>query len=247
MTYLTKRAAAVSTLAILATLAACGGDNASTPPQGALPPVLKAVQISADFNQSIEGWKGDSSDYSAADAPDNVVFEQRALSAPLSGKGYYVAGHNRSDDLFLYVKKQFGGFAPSASYKVTFTVKFATDVPTGCMGVGGSPGESVWVVGAASDIEPKSVVNNGRSELNIDRGNQAGGGKAGQVLGTIGNSVADCGKPVFESKTLKSKEALTVKADADGKLWLLVGIDSGFEAASHLTFQSVVLDAEPIK
>jgi hypothetical protein len=126
-------------------------------------------------------------------------------------------------------------------------VKFATDVPSGCMGVGGSPGESVWVVGAASDVEPKSVVNNGRSEMNIDRGNQGGGGKAGQVLGTIGNSVTDCGKPVLESKTLKSKEALTVKADAEGKLWLLVGIDSGFESASHLTFQSVVLDAEPVK
>lgn len=244
MTYLTNRAVAVS---LLAMLTACGGDNAATPPQGALPPVLKAVQITADFNQGIDGWKGDSSDYSDADKPENLVFEQRALSAPLTGKGYYVAGVNRSDDLLLYVKKQFGGFVPSASYKVSFTVKFATDVASGCFGVGGSPGESVWVVGAASDVEPKSVVTNGRNTLNIDRGNQAAGGKAGQVLGTIGNSVADCGKPVFESKTVKSKEPLTVKADAAGKLWLLVGIDSGFEAASKLTFQSVVVDAEPVK
>lgn len=244
MTYLTKTAAAVS---LLATLTACGGDNHTAPPQGALPPVLKPVQITADFNQGIEGWKGDSSDYSDADKPENVVFEQRALGAPLTGKGYYVAGVNRSDDLLLYLKKQFGGFVPSASYKVSFTVKFATDVSTGCMGVGGSPGEAVWVVGAASDIEPKAVVTNGRSALNIDRGNQGGGGKAGQVLGTINNSVPDCGPAVLESKTLKSKEPLTVKADAEGKLWLLVGFDSGFESGSKLTFQSVVLDAEPVK
>jgi hypothetical protein len=237
----------VFAIATLSMLAACGGDNAATPPQGALPPVLKPVQITADFNQGIDGWKGEASDYTAVDAPENVVFEQRALAAPLSGKGYYVAGRNRSDDLFLYVKKQFGGFVPSASYKVTFTVKFATNVPTGCMGVGGSPGESVWVVGAASDIEPKAELKDGRNALNIDRGNQAGGGKAGQVLGTIGNSVSDCGTPVFQSKTVKSKEPLTVKANAQGKLWLLVGIDSGFEAASQLTFQSVVLDAEPVK
>lgn len=244
MTYLIKSAVAVS---LLATLAACGGDNAATPPQGALPPVLKAVQITADFNQGIDGWKGESSDYSDADKPENIVFEQRALAAPLTGKGYYVAGVNRSDDLFLFVKKQFGGFVPSASYKVNFTVKFASDVSTGCMGVGGSPGEAVWVVGAASDTEPKVVVNNGRSEVNIDRGNQGGGGKAGQVLGTINNSVPDCGTPVMESKTVKSKEPLTVKADAEGKLWLLVGIDSGFESGSKLTFQSVVVDAEPVK
>lgn len=244
MTYLIKSAAAVS---LLATLAACGGDNAATPPQGALPPVLKAVQITADFNQGIDGWKGESSDYSDADKPENVVFEQRPLAAPLTGKGYYVAGVNRSDDLFLFVRKQFGGFVPSASYKVNFTVKFASDVSTGCMGVGGSPGEAVWVFGGASDTEPKVVVNNGRREVNIDRGNQGGGGKAAQVLGTINNSVQDCGTPVMESKTVKSKEPLTVKADAEGKLWLLVGIDSGFEAGSKVTFQSVVLDAEPVK
>jgi hypothetical protein len=233
----------------LATLAACGGGNDALPHEGGGPPAMtpRPLQIVADFNQGIAGWTGDSSDYSVADAPDNVVFEQRALPAPLSGKGYYVAGHNRSDDLFLYVKKQFGGFAPSASYKVSFTVKFATNVPTGCMGVGGSPGESVWVVGAASDIEPQAVVKGDRKELNIDHGNQGGGGKAGQVLGTIGNSVTDCGTPVYESKTVKSKEALTVKTDANGKLWLLVGIDSGFEAASQLAFQSVTVDAEPVQ
>lgn len=234
--------------AVLAALAACGS-NDTLPRAGDVPPAptLKPVQLAADFNQGIDGWQGGSSDYTAADAPENVVFEQRALPAPLSGKGYYVAGHNRSDDLFLYVKKQFGGFVPSASYQVSFTVKFATNVPTGCMGVGGSPGESVWVIGAASDIEPVASLKGDRKELNIDHGNQGGGGKAGQVLGTIGNSVTDCGTPVYESKTVKSREPLTVKADSNGKLWLLVGIDSGFEAASQLMFQSVTLDADPVK
>lgn len=235
--------------AALALLAACGGDGVTGyPPQAAPQPVVpKAVQLVADFNTGIEGWKGESSDYSAADAPEAVVFEHRALAAPLTGKGYYVAGRNKSDDLFLYVKKQYGGLAPSTSYKLTFSVKFATDVPSGCMGVGGSPGESVWMVGAASDFEPKAVVKDGRTEVNIDRGNQAGGGKAGQVLGTIGNSVQDCGPSRNESKTLKSAEPLVVKTDVDGKLWVLVGIDSGFESASHVSFQSVTLDLDPIK
>lgn len=237
-----RAATGAAACGLAALLSACGGNMTPDQPTGPQP-----LKMGADFNEGVSGWTGGSSDYSADDAPEAVVFEQRALSTPLTGKGYYVAGRNRSDDLFLYVKKQFGGLAPSTSYQVTFDVKFATNVSTGCMGVGGSPGEAVWVVGAASDVEPKNVVNNGRTELNIDHGNQGGGGKAGQVLGTIGNSVADCGPAKWESKTVKSKEPLVVKADAAGKLWLLVGIDSGFEAASALTFQSVNVTATPVK
>jgi hypothetical protein len=235
--------------AALALLSACGGDNTgSNPPQGSLPPAEPPAQvkISADFNQSVDGWLAESTDYGPDDAPVDIVFQQRALPAPLTGKGYYMTGRNKSDDLFLYVKKQFGGFVPSTSYKVSYSVQFATDVASGCMGVGGSPGESVWVVGAASAVEPKSVLKDGRNTLNIDRGNQAGGGKEGQVLGTIGNT-ASCGTTRFESKTVKSAEQFTVKTDANGKLWLLVGIDSGFEATSSIYLQSIVLDAERVK
>lgn len=247
MTHFAKTTLAAASLALQA---ACGGDNATpaVPPQAApTPAVPTALKISADFGQSIEGWKGESTDYGAADAPDFVVFEQRTLDAPLTGKGYYVAGHNRSDDMFLYVKKQFGGFVPSTSYKVTFSVKFATDVASGCVGVGGAPGESVFVIGAASAIEPKSVLKDGRNTLNLDRGNQGTGGKEGQVLGNIGNSVQECGVTRAESKTVKSAEPLVVKADAEGKLWLLVGIDSGFESASRINLQAVTVDADPAK
>ena len=246
MTHFAKTMLAAASLALLT---ACGGDNAAvTPPQAAPAPVVPtALKITADFDKAIEGWKGESTDYGAADAPDFVVFEQRTLDAPLTGKGYYVAGHNRSDDMFLYVKKQFGGFVPSTSYKVTFSLKFATDVASGCVGVGGAPGESVFVIGAASAIEPKSVLKDGRNTLNLDRGNQGTGGKEGQVLGNIGNSVQECGVTRAESKTVESAEPLVVKADAEGKLWLLVGIDSGFESASRISLQTLTVDADPVK
>lgn len=238
--------------ATLALLSACGGGNfeaSAAPPAAAPQPPKVAVplQVSADFNQSIDGWKGESSDYSAADKPDFVVFEQRTLDAPLVGKGYYVAGHNRSDDLFLFIKKQFSGFHPSTSYQVSFTVKFATNTASGCSGVGGAPGESVYVIGGAAPIEPRAELNkDGRNQLNIDRGNQAESGKAAHVLGHIGNSTPNCEPTQYESKTVKSAEPLTVQSDADGKMWVLVGIDSGFEAASRLSFQSVTVNADPV-
>lgn len=239
--------------AALALLAACGGNYevvASAPSSGPTPPAIPApstVRLSADFNQGIDGWKGDSADYSAEDKPEDVIFEQRALEAPLAGKGLYVAGHNRSDDMFLYVKKQFGGFEPSTSYKVSFTVQFATNTASGCVGVGGAPGEAVYVIGGAAPAEPKTVLNkDGRNEVNLDKGNQAQSGKAAHVLGHIGNSTPACGATQYQSKTVKSAEPLTVQSDADGKMWVLVGIDSGFEAGSKLSFQSVAVTAEPV-
>ncbi|MYN07494.1 hypothetical protein [Pseudoduganella aquatica] len=243
-------ALAAGIAAIAAVLSGCGAGDYPGPavPQSGPPPptVPVAVKITADFGQSIEGWKGESTDYGDGDAPDFVVFEQRTVDAPLTGKGYYMAGHNRSDDMFLYVKKQFGGFVPSTSYKVTFSVKFSTDVSSGCSGVGGAPGESVFVIGAASATEPKSVLKDGRNTLNLDRGNQGTGGKDGQVLGNIGNT-QECGVTKAEFKTVKSAEPLIVKTDADGKMWLLAGIDSGFEAASRINIQTVVVDADPVK
>lgn len=233
--------------ATLALLAACGGNFELAQPTPVPPKEAAPVQFSADFNQSVEGWKGEASDYGAADKPEFVVFEQRTLDAPMSGKGLYVAGHNRSDDMFLFIKKQFTGFYPSTSYKVSFTVKFATNTPSGCVGVGGAPGESVYVIGGAAPTEPKAVLSkDGRNELNIDRGNQAESGKAAHVLGHIGNSTQNCEPTQYESKTVKSAAPLTVQSDAEGKMWVLLGIDSGFESASRLSFQSVTVNAEPV-
>lgn len=237
--------------ATLTLLAGCGGSFEVVAPPASAPDAPKppaALQLSADFNQSVEGWTSDSADYSADDKPDSVIFEQRALEAPLSGKGIYVAGHNRSDDLFLFIKKQFSGFAPSTSYKVSFSVKFATDTASGCVGVGGAPGESVYVIGGASPVEPKAVLTkDGRNELNIDKGNQAESGKAAHVLGNIANSTPECKATKYESKTVKSAEALTVQSDANGKMWVLVGLDSGFESGSHVYYQSIGVTAEAVK
>jgi hypothetical protein len=233
--YLKTAAAA----AVLSLLAACGGEGgiAVTEPQH--------LTNNADFGVSIEGWVSGSSDYSASDAPTDVKFEQRALASPLSGKGYYIAGHNRSDDMFLFIKRQYHGLAKNGTYQVTFSLKFASSVPSNCVGVGGSPGESVYVYAAATTAEPKAVDKDGRMTMNFDKGNQGTAGKEAQILGTIGNGLA-CETKTLTSKTVKSDKPLTVKADANGDLWVLIGIDSGFESQSELTLQTLSIDALPL-
>ena len=226
-------------LAMLSVLAACGGGNDDG---GSRP---KQYSTLVDFDKGVTGWTGSSSDYTPETAPTNVTFEQRALPSPLSGKGYFVGGTNRSDDLFLFVKKQFTGLDKNAAYNVNFSLKFASNVPSGCMGVGGSPGEAVWVYAGATATEPKAVTVNNEIRMNIDRGNQAEGGKDAQVIGNIGNGLA-CGSKDYASKTVKNEKPQRVTTDANGAVWIILGIDSGFEAHSEVTLQSVQVDATPV-
>ena len=223
----------------LMVLSACGGGNGWD-----IPVPLK---LSADFNTGIAGWVGGIADYTDDTAPSNVQQVALALPAPLTGNGYFIAGKNRSDDALIYVKKQFGGLVPSAKYKVLFDVKFASNTPSGCFGVGGAPGESVYVVAAATAAEPVTLKQaDGNYRLNIDRGNQAESGKSGKVLGNIANGLA-CGKTTYVSKTVQSAkaDAIEVTADKTGKVWLMLGIDSGFEASGQVYLQSVSASVDP--
>ncbi len=211
-------------------LAACGGSNDSSP----LPP-----QIASTFTTSADGWQGGYSDYHAGTEPTDVVWASRALPTPLTGNAYYTGGTNRSDDLFIYSKKKFSGYAPSTSYKLSFEIEIASNQSSGCFGVGGAPGESVYVIAGAAPTEPKTISKDGEFILNLDRGNQATPGPASQVLGNVANAVPNCGPQVYQTKVLKSTLPLSVKSDANGEIWAFFGIDSGFEAKSAVFYKSI--------
>ena len=50
------------------------------------------------------------------------------------------------------------GLTPGARYAATVRTEIATDTPRGCFGVGGSPGESVWIKAGVSVEEPIPVI-----------------------------------------------------------------------------------------
>lgn len=236
-----KKCIGISSAAMLTiTLVACGGSVELNPPP---PPV--PVQLSVDFNSSPTGWVGGYSDFSTSTKPTDVITDFKTLPAPFSGKGLYVFGTNRSDDLFIYVKKKFTGFAPNKQYALDYQITFLSNAASGCIGVGGAPGESVYVYGAAAAIEPLTMQAGEEYSMNIDKGNQAAPGKNALVLGNIANSSTNCGNAPYQEKNLASKTPLQVTADASGAIWLLLGLDSGYEAASQIYYKSIVVTASP--
>ena len=175
-----------------------------------------------DFGSDAEGWTVGFAD------PDG-----------LEGSGVYVQGHNRSDDLFMFLYKQVGGLRPNAAYAVSVSLDLATNVPTVTFGIGGSPGESVFVKAGASTVEPLTEEDRNRYlRMNIDKGTQANGGEDMVVLGNVANG--EVLNREYRIKTLDNvDQPLSVSTDADGRVWLIVGTDSGFEGLSALHYSRI--------
>ena len=174
---------------------------------------------------------------------DQSIFEldhgHRPLPDGLEGSGVYVQGHNRSDDLFMFLKRQVGGLRPNAAYAVSVSLNLATNVPTATFGIGGSPGESVFVKAGASTVEPLTEEDRNRYlRMNIDKGNQANGGEDMVVLGNVAHG--EVVNREYRIKTLDNVDLpLSVSTDADGRVWLIVGTDSGFEGLSALYYARI--------
>ena len=194
-----------------------------------------------DFAMGPQGWTA-----GFADLPvdhDQSTYEldhgYRSLPEGLDGRGMYLQRHNRSDDLFMYLKTQVGGLKPNTTHAVSVSIGLATNVPSGSFGIGGSPGSSVFVKAGASSIEPTASEGDDRHlRMNIDKGNQANGGAAMVVVGHAAHP-----EVVLEEYRIKSLDnagnPVKVTTDGNGGLWLIVGTDSGFEGLSRFYYARI--------
>ncbi|MEJ8567214.1 hypothetical protein [Elongatibacter sediminis] len=176
--------------------------------------------------------------------------EWTSLPAPLAHlDGWFMAGTNVSDDLAMFLKTSVGGLQADTEYHVEMDVEYATNVQQGCAGIGGSPGESVYVKLGAADEEPMSLDVSGNLELNIDKGNQASGGANAVVAGNMANRQTDCsGEGEWQLKTATTADTdFTARTDADGRLWLFCGTDSGFEGRSEIYVTAFTARMTPVQ
>lgn len=229
---------AISTLFI-----ACNGDDEN--PVEHKKPALKYL---FEFKNDTQSWIGDFADY-----PDHSNIKEfyeldygfSGLPDPLDNNNGSImqTGNNHSDDLFMFAKKKISGLKPEQEYHVNFEIEIATNVANGQMGVGGAPGESVYIKAGATSVEPIKVLDNSDNHfrMNIDKGNQAMGGKNMQLIGNFAN---DTDKNIYKLKKLSTEAPVYVTSNSEGEIWVIVGTDSGFEATTTIYYNSIFIDLD---
>lgn len=232
-------------LPLVGLLSACGSDSDDLKSD----PNTKMLQI--DFNEGITGWKVGFADYPSGEETFYELghsYSNLPAALDTKRKGLKITGNNHSDDLFMFATKKVEGLEPNTRYDLRFKVTFGTNAQNNCMGIGGSPGNSVWIKVGATKNEPKAVNDGtGFLLLNWDKGNQAAGGSDAIIAGDFANHQECSATDVvttYQKKTLTTERgAYTTATDDKGNLWVLVGTDSGFEGTTTIYLMGLEISA----
>jgi hypothetical protein len=222
-------------------VAACGG--------GEGPSYL----VDARFDLNNPNWVAGFADYPVDQTEEfELSSDWIPIPAPLDTRyGLYLSGTNRSDDLIMFATSRVGDLEPNARYALLFTVEIASKTAAGCVGIGGAPGESVYVKAGASVVQPTRIVRNDGAgdyyRINLDVGSQSQGGSDAVVLGDIATQQTSCEDAVYTLKILENTASpFTVFTNEEGALWLLVAFDSGFEGTTSVFVTRFAVQASRI-
>jgi hypothetical protein len=207
---------------------------AAAPCLHAAPPPADTV-FRYNFANGSLGWQADFADYPAGEEEFyQLTYDFARLPARLATDRFalVLSGNNHSDDLCMFLRRRVTGLEPNADYRVYFRVTLASNAPKGAVGIGGAPGESVFVkAGVALDRPTADPVTR---LLNIDKGEQANPGADAVVLGHVGVDTP-VESPLYRFKTLDNFDTgMDFRTDGEGAAWLLFATDSGYEGNTRL-------------
>lgn len=199
-----------------------------------------------NFTNGNDGWTGDFADYpNETDLAPKYQFEfsYSGLPNPLNNSDGSLkqSGINRSDDLFMFMKKKVSGLVPGKVYNVNCKLEFATNAASNMIGAGGAPGEGVSIKFGAVLLEPVKLLNLPENwfRMNIDKGNQSVGGADMKVISDFANGT---NQNIYTLKKVTTTSPINVTANQQGEIWLIVATDSGFEGITTIYYNSIQID-----
>jgi hypothetical protein len=213
------------------------------------------IAVSFDFANGAQGWSAFFADHPpGVDQAWGFTAEIRPLPAELgvAASGFMISGNNHSDDLAMALKRRLGpadGIEAGRTYWVELELEFASNAPSGAPGVGGSPGDGVYLKAGASASEPKTALDGDDNHLRptVNVGFQSVGGPAASVVGVIANGRDATAPARYVTLRRTHRHRFPVQAADDGSLWLLVLTDSAFEGPTTLYYQRIQAVLTPIE
>lgn len=257
----TRRVMLLTGCAFLASCGGGGGGGGSlsadsnnplpTPAPAPTPtPSAAEVRIPFSFANGADGFTADFAGHGVRREPSSINFisEARRLPAPLDHRSGLLLGGNGL--LFMYAHRPVTGLVPGQRYRVRVDVSFATNVPVGCVGAGGSPGESVGVYAGAMGVPPEKRIENESVVTNIDMASASAGGRDLIRIGDFAGGGGTCGDAgEYRVKSLTTAlaypaiapspippDALLLTADSAGRAWIVIGTASGFMGRTEIYY-----------
>ena len=189
--------------------------------------------LTFDFNQNDGGFTPIFSDYPNEQGVEEF-YELRSghEEVPIAeaGKGLFLSGNNHSDDLFMGYYKDLSGLVPETEYQFNVRFQLATNVENDMIGIGGAPGESVFVKCGVASKEPENSLDSlNHFCLNIGKGSQSTSGSDMIVVGNLAKE--EINRPgEYEFNEIETK--VIARTDEAGTAYLVIGTDSGFEGVT---------------
>jgi hypothetical protein len=198
--------------------------------------LTSSITLTWSFASAAQGWTGNFTDYTLG-MESSIGFQSgwSSMPSPLTGGGFKLSGNNASDDLWMFASRVLTtshGIVANALYDVTMTVWIGSNAPSGCIGTGGAPGESVWLKGNVVATQPRAVVSGDEVLFNLNKGNQAEVGPQALSFGDLANGDPCEDPPVYRRLVRTATRPTAVRATSTGSLWVYFGSDSGFESRS---------------
>jgi hypothetical protein len=202
---------------------------------------IMVFSYSFDFSKNQDSWSVDFTDFPVGEDSVyalNFAYTDRPANLGANQKSMMLSGNNHSDDLFMFMKRKITNLSPNTDYTLVFDVELASNAPKGAVGIGGAPGESVFLKAGASGTEPKKVIEDNQYTLNIDKGNQSTAGEMAVVLGDIAVP-NDTKQYTLITRNNAGNAPFTARSNSKGEMWLIVGTDSGFEGTTTVYYTKV--------
>ncbi|QDG53795.1 hypothetical protein FIV42_24540 [Persicimonas caeni] len=209
------------------------------------------VELSYNFNDGKQGWEADVTDYPAG-AREGIGFVEqvRPLPAEVSetDKAYYFEGQNSVSDIFMFMRRQVGpdaGLEPETAYRVKYTLTFASNYPEDCAE---EKGQLMFLKMGASTYKPANVESDDKSsfKFNMQKGDGEMGGEDASAAGDLTHN-EECAI-IYDRYTTLTREhthSASVETDANGNLWLIVGVDADYQGEVSYYFNQVDVTLTP--
>ena len=204
-----------------------------------------------NFDAGAGNWTPLFADYGTPQADTiETVGRWEQLPEPLASRdGFRLGGTNTPDSLAMFLTTPLGGLQPDTSYALEIEMRFATTVPQDCVGIGGSPGSSVYVKLGEANVAPEVIREEDDFRFNIDKGNQSQGGEDAVVVGDMTNFQENCTDDAqWQLKTVSTAGTdFRARTDDAGTLWVYAGTDSGFEGRTVYFITDFVVRLSPME